>query len=96
MQLSDLFILALATWYTAYVIVKLSGPANIFGWLRTKTAGGKDGSVGDALKCLYCTGFWVALAFVVIWYTPAQPIVYPFAVIGGGIILFRYTGGEHV
>lgn len=84
MSISDLGILALAVWYAAYVVVKLAGPFGAFAWLRTK---------GEVFACIYCFSWWVAVAFALIWFTPARPLVYPFSLAGAALLAHRYTGG---
>lgn len=84
MTISDFAILALSTWYLAYSVAKLSGPFNVFAWLRGK---------GELFTCIYCVSLWIAIGFALLWFTPARVLVYPFAIAGGGLILHRYTGG---
>ena len=95
MQPTDLLTLSLAIWYSAYVMVKLSGPFNVFGWLRLKLDSTKEGSAGELINCIYCTSWWVAVVWLVIWYTPLQPLAYPFALAGAALLLRRHTGGFH-
>ena len=80
----DFAIVALACWYLAYSVVKLSGPFGVFTWLRTK---------GELFTCIYCVSLYVAIGFAAIWLTPARPLVYPFALAGLALTIHRYTGG---
>lgn len=98
MTLTDLLTLSLATWLIAHIIVKLNSPFNIIKALRDKAIarGTEPGSIGEALTCIYCVSVWVGIIVVLVWLSPAREVVYPFAVAGGGLMLWRYTGGEHV
>lgn len=84
MTLSDIALVMLATWYTAYVVAKLDGPFAAFAWLRAH---------GAVFQCIYCLSWWVAIVFALIWLTPARPLVYPFALAGGALLMHRFTGG---
>lgn len=94
---TDLIILSLAIWYSAYVVVKLSGPFNVFGRIRAAVDHTKEtaGSAGEFINCIYCTSWWIAVVWLLVWHTPAQPLVYPFALAGAALMLHRYTGGMH-
>jgi len=83
-NITDMVIVSLGTWYAAYAIAKLGGPFGAFTWLRTK---------GELFTCIYCLSIWVAVAFALVWLTPARVLVYPFALAGGALMLHRYTGG---
>lgn len=89
----DLLLLVSATYYTAYAVVKLPAPFNVLGRLRTWAGEAKAGNLADLLSCIYCTGWWVALLWCVVWLTPARPLVYPFAVAGGMMFIHKYAGG---
>lgn len=94
----DFLLYALAVWLTAYALVKLSAPFNVFGKLRTwaqADENAKAGSLGEMLTCIYCTGFWCAVGWYIIYLTPARPLVYPFALAGLALMLHRFTGGFH-
>lgn len=88
MQPSDLLVLALATWYVSYVVVKLPGPFAAFTYARM--------AFRDVATCMYCVGFWSALAGVLAYHAGAFVLVYPFAGIGAAMLLHRYTGGDHL
>lgn len=87
----ELLILVLFAWYVAYVLVKTSGPFKIFERLRAVT------TIGGLLECIYCLILWTALVgYLILYHTPFAPIVYVGAIGGGGMILHRYTGGDHL
>lgn len=83
----DLLLLALATWYTAYVVVQLDGPFTVFKRIRPRTRG--------LTGCIYCFAPYAAVLWLLIWYTPVKPLIYPFALAGAALMLHRYTGGMH-
>lgn len=98
MQPTDLLILCLAIWYTSYSVVKLSAPFNLFGRLRVWATGGAEpvpGSLGELLTCIYCFSVYAAVLWLIIWHTPAKPLIYPFALAGGTLMLHRFTGSFH-
>lgn len=87
----DLLILALFAWYTAYVLVKTSGPFKVFERLRTLTR-----SFG-VLECMYCTILWTAVIgyrLIFGFPMPTIAIVHIGAIAGLGMLGHRYTGGD--
>lgn len=89
MTLLELLILALFSWYVAYVLVKTSGPFKLFERLRAVT------TFGGLLECVYCLVVWVAIAGYLLFYlTPLTPIVYIGAISGAAMLAHRYTGGD--
>jgi hypothetical protein len=91
MQPLELIVLVLATFYFAYAVTKTHGPYKAFEWLRAKV------SLGGLTACIVCLAFWVAL--LVWWLITSHTltfVVYAAAGAGGAILLYRYTGGEHV
>jgi len=98
LQPFDLLLISLAVWYTAYALIKLSAPFNVLGKLRTWAQAGenaKAGSLGELLTCIYCTAWYCAIFWFIVWQTPLKPIVYPFALAGAALMLHRYTGSFH-
>lgn len=92
----DLLILSLATWRSAYFIVKDNGPFNFMGRIRARwTDGEYPGSFGELLTCIYCASVWCGLVMWAIYQTPAYPVVQIVAISGGALMLHRYTGGMH-
>lgn len=64
-------IVCLAVWRVSSLLVREQGPKNVFRNLREHygivydddgevLATPDDGSIGDALSCLWCTSLWVA------------------------------------
>lgn len=88
MSLPDLLVLSLATFYAAYALCNTKGPFGYFKWLRDNVMH------GGLLECIYCAAFWLAVVFIILWISPAQIVVYPFAGAGAGMLLYRYTGGS--
>lgn len=86
----DLLILALATWRVAYMITREHGPFRVFERLRAAYP------LGGLTTCLYCLSVWVSAAFFLLYQAgilwPAQLC----AISGAAIMLYRYTGGDHV
>lgn len=88
MQPLDLLSLALGAWFLSYCIVKTDGPKAVFVFLRAH-------DFTKLTHCLYCLIFWVALTFYGLLTTPAAFVVYVCAAAGGGMLAYRYTGGDH-
>jgi len=86
MSVLDLLILALATLYAAYALVKTHGPFGVFVALRNRLP------LGGLTTCMTCAAFWLALLFWALWQTPAQPVVTVFAAAGGAVFLAQYVG----
>lgn len=86
MNLSDLLIIGMATLYAAYALTKTHGAFGMFTWIREHLP------LGGMTTCIVCAAFWFALLFVALWYTPFQPIVYPFAAAGMAVFAGQYTG----
>jgi hypothetical protein len=85
----DLVLLALATWRLAYLMVKESGPWQIMATIRAWS------TFGGLLNCIYCASLWAGIAmFGLLLVFP--PVVWVFAASGGAMLLWRYTGGDHV
>lgn len=90
MKALDLLLVVLATFYAAYVLVNTHGPFGAFETARARLPH------GGLLTCIYCLAVWLAVLFYVLMLTPAAIVVYPIALAGGAMLLFRYTGGNHV
>lgn len=85
----DLLVLSLFAWYLAYVLVKTSGPFNVFGRIRGVT------TFGGLLSCLYCLVLWTSVLGYLLLLSPYGAIVYIGGASGGAMIMYRYTGGDH-
>lgn len=85
----DLLILSLATWRLARLLTKEDAPYQLMTRFRARFH-------LAVLDCIYCTSIWCAIALYLLWQTPAAPIVIVLAISGGAMMLFRYTGGDHV
>lgn len=86
----NFLLLALFAWYVTYILIRTSGPFNVFARLRSLT------TLGGLLECMYCLVVWVALLGYGLLSTPLTPVVYVGAIAGGAMILHRYTGGDHL
>jgi hypothetical protein len=101
MPLSDLVIIALATWAAQYVVRWESGPFGIFDWVRETIFGVRivgdpeeeavavpvrPGTLADLITCIYCTGFWVAVIMVAMNRFIA-PVVWVFAALGLAVLI---------
>jgi O-antigen ligase len=89
MTLPDLLILALFAWYVSYVLIKTDGPFKIFSRLRAVT------TLGGLLACIWCLIIWIGLIAYLLYLSPFREIVYVGAIAGAGMMMHRYTGGEH-
>jgi len=89
MEFINLIILSLATWRISYLIVYEDAPWRLMSRLR------EWNDLGGLLRRIYCTKVWVAVGC---WLPlkVAPPVVYVLAVSGLSLMLWRYTGGEHV
>lgn len=90
MNLPDLLIVTLATFYLAYAISATHGPWHIFERLRQRLP------LGGLTACLVCLSPWLAALLYSLALTQLVIVVYVLAIGGGSVLLWRYTGGEHV
>lgn len=101
MLLIDLLIIGLATWVVQHVLRWESGPFGVFDWVRETVFGVRiigdpeteleaihvrPGTLADLITCIYCTGFWVALAMVAMNRFIA-PVVQVFAALGLAVLI---------
>lgn len=86
----DLIILSLACWRGAYLITHEDAPFALMRKIRERWP------LGGLLKCQYCASIWTAGFCYLLWLTPLAPLVYVLAVSGLAMLLYRYTGGDHV
>lgn len=100
----DIVIVALAGYWSAYVIANLDGPFDIFHLLRMRFQAydlGHDGlpqtSMGKLLTCPVCLGFYTCLVFLLLvsldWGF-ADVIVLVFAIPGIQLLLHILTDRE--
>ena len=83
----NLLILALATWRLAYMVAKEDGPFNVFAVMRARFTW---------LACIYCVSVYAALLVYAVLMSTLLPLAYILAGSGGAMLLYRYTGGEHI
>ena len=89
MSFLDFVVLALATFYLAYVVTVTSGPFSIFYKLRQLAGQSR------IFTCIYCFSVWAGAFWYVLYLTPLRVGVYPFALAGAVALAYRYTGGSH-
>ncbi len=87
---SDFLLLLLATWYAAYVVATKGGPFDVFGRLRQRLP------LGGLTGCIVCLAFWFGAAFYALALAGWYWAIYPFSAAGAAILLYRYTGSNHV
>ena len=87
MQPTDLAILALATYLITDYAVNRALPFGIMTRIR-------DRWQTDVLRCMYCAAIWSGMAVYLLWRVEPQ-LIYPPAIGGAAILLWRYTGGNH-
>lgn len=85
----DFIVLSLAAWRLAYFVVKEDGPFDAAKAVRART------TFGGLLTCIYCMSVWTAALVYVTWLV-FPPLVWIFALSGGAMMFWRWTGGEHV
>lgn len=86
----NLFLLTLATWRLAYLVAKEDAPFKMAKRLRERFP------LGGLTTCQYCASVWAAGILYVLMLTPVVWIVYILAASGGAMLMYRYTGGDHV
>lgn len=84
----DLLVLALATWRLAYLISTEDAPFNLMGRFRQRFP------LGGGTACIKCVSVWAAAFWLLVWLTPAAPLVYVFALSGAALMLGTYTGSS--
>jgi hypothetical protein len=89
-NLPDLVVLALATFYLAHAITASDGPFRAFARLR------EHWPLGGLTTCLVCVSVWLALVFYAVLQTPLAWLVQAIAPAGAAVLLWRYTGANHV
>lgn len=87
---TDLFVLALATAYSAHVISSTEGPFAVFAWVRSHLP------LGGLTTCVYCLAPWCAGALWALMLTPLSPLVWVLAVAGAALMLTSWTGMKHL
>lgn len=87
--MTDLVLVALATWYVSYSLTSTHGPFNIFDTLR------KSLPHGGLLDCPVCLAFWAALILLLV---PMGVVVQALAMAGAAMLMhglanWRFGGG---
>ena len=87
----DLLVLALATWYVAFVVTNpnINGPFGLLAAFRGRF------SLGGLTHCKVCFAPWAAGALYLLSLTPLQPFVVVLAIAGAALMLGAYSGAGH-
>lgn len=88
MQPLDLIILIPAAYLVNDYLVNRALPFGVMDWIRARVQ-------SDVFRCFYCAAVWSGIAVYLLWLVEPQ-LTYPLAIGGGAILLWRYTGGNHV
>lgn len=88
MQSLDLIILSLACYLLTDALVNRALPFGVMARIRDKTQ-------WQVFQCFYCAAFWCGIVVYLLWLINLE-LIYPLAVGGGAILLWRHTGGNHV
>lgn len=85
-SLVEVVVLALAAWYSAFVIVNEDGLFGVLRGLRSIAPG------RTPFTCIVCTSLWTALACYALLGTGFAPVVYVLAGAGGALVVQRFIG----
>ena len=91
----DLIILALAAWRLTSILNReyIAWPLRkALGAKKDATTGGEnypDTVFGYLISCFICLSVWVSLLILILWFI-YPPLIYPFALSGGAILVERY------
>lgn len=78
MSISDMLILALATWRLAYMLVYEDGLFDVFDRIR-RVANNRE-ATGKLLSCVWCCSVWTAGGVLLLWqFDAGRVIVYVLA-----------------
>lgn len=84
--MTDLLIIALATWYVAYAVTSTHGPFNAFERVRKVT------TLGGLLTCPVCLAFWAGLILLL---APMGIVTQALAVAGAAMLLHGFAGWRY-
>ena len=85
----ELLVFGIATWRLSYMLVRESGPRQIFTHLRDSTRTWK------LFDCLYCVSMWVAPLVYIALTGPLAPLVWIVAGSGLAIMLGSFTSANY-
>lgn len=94
----DFLLLALATWRISAFLVGEEGPWRVARWLRERAGivhdpegdpvGYPDNPIAQALGCVWCMSFWMALPMLLLWLSgPGVVLVLMLALSGGAVLM---------
>lgn len=105
MDLTTFLLLSLAAWRIASLLVRETGPFNIFVWVRERVGIGHDehgvpymvpdNVFAGVLSCVFCASVWVAGGWLLFWLIVpgvAIKIATVFAISTGAILIDRWLG----
>lgn len=81
--MTDLLIIALATWYVSYTLTSTHGPGGVFEWVR------KTIPHNGLLDCPVCLAFWAALVLLLM---PMGVVIQALAVAGAAMLAHSASG----
>lgn len=88
MSLLELIIMSCAVWYVSFILTQSDGPLGVFKGVREQPQ-------LAILKCIYCTSFWIAIAFYLMLYNELEQVVHIFAICGAAHMLASFTGANY-
>jgi len=76
--LREVIVVSIGIWYLTRVIMYSDGPKQILFHIRRllgRYGPAPPGSLGDMLKCFFCTSFWISIPIILFlqydfWYVP--------------------------
>ena len=84
--MTDVLLIALATWYIAYAVTSTHGPFSVFDRIRKVT------TIGGLLTCPVRLAFWAALVLLLV---PMGIVVQALAVAGAAMLLHGFAGWRY-
>lgn len=89
LTITDLLILAAATWRISFMLTSDIGPWQVFRRMR------KRFPIGGLTTCIYCMSTWIGVLMFGLYQTDLRPVVVVCAVMGIALMLGSYTGVNH-
>lgn len=91
----------LAAYYIQHILRWERGPFSIFdimrSWMGVQIIGDdsdgyrqdvmRSGELSELITCIYCAAFWVSIVAVVLMRFVWEPLLWPFAVAGGIVLI---------
>jgi len=89
MDINNLLLVAclpLACWRFSVMLVRETGPFEVFEWIRHKT---RNTMLGDLLSCVHCTSIWVSAGLLVAIHSEAGQWVVIWLALSAVTILYE-------